>query len=206
MLEFVSGWARRFFLKYSQTKCGYVGAVGTNIFKVFWPRDSTIFCNSPAVVLGECVATQIILCEFTSDIFYSYKFLGVPISVSNVYSRKTYVTYVFPPFSIVFCVFFVKRSKGLIMQIYFQSLLWSYLPSVLTILTTSVYTHTHTYTYTYIFPSRKLKKMYVLLGWIFPEENIYVWIYIYIYIYICVCVCVCVFVYTVYVYIYTVLG
>ncbi len=30
-------------------------------FKVFWPRDSTIFCNSPAMVLGESLATQTLL-------------------------------------------------------------------------------------------------------------------------------------------------
>ncbi len=33
----------------------------TSLFKVFWPRDSTIFCNSPAVVLGESLASQTLL-------------------------------------------------------------------------------------------------------------------------------------------------
>ncbi len=39
------------FLKPSQTTCGDV-KIKVWQFKVFWPRDSTIFCNSPAVVLG----------------------------------------------------------------------------------------------------------------------------------------------------------
>ncbi len=46
-----------FFLKPSQTTCGDVGAVWHIFKKVFWPWDSTIFCNSPAVVLGESLAT-----------------------------------------------------------------------------------------------------------------------------------------------------
>ncbi len=40
---------------------GDVGAVWQFLFNVFWPRDSTIFCNSPAVVLGEFLATRTLL-------------------------------------------------------------------------------------------------------------------------------------------------
>ncbi len=35
--------------------------------KVFWPQDSAIFCNSPAIVLGESLATQIILLTMHQD-------------------------------------------------------------------------------------------------------------------------------------------
>ncbi len=35
-----------FFLKPSQTTCGDVGTVWQFFSNVFWPRDSTIFCNS----------------------------------------------------------------------------------------------------------------------------------------------------------------
>ncbi len=37
------------------------GCVTIYLFKVFWPRDSTIFCNSPAVVLEESLAPQTLL-------------------------------------------------------------------------------------------------------------------------------------------------
>ncbi len=67
----------------------------------------------------------------------------VPIIVS-MYLRKNKG---FPPFSIdlvqwkvrLLFIFLNKRSNGFIMQVYFQSLLWSYLPRVPTILTTCVY-------------------------------------------------------------------
>ncbi len=55
-----------------------------------------------------------------------------------------------------------KRSKGLTMHIYFHSILWSYLPSVPTILTTCVC--------------------------LSVCVCVYIYIYIYIYVYICVCV------------------
>ncbi len=38
-----------------------VGAVWQFVFQVFCPRDTTIFCNSSAVVLGESLATQTLL-------------------------------------------------------------------------------------------------------------------------------------------------
>ncbi len=38
-----------------------------NLFKVFWPRDSTIFCSSPAVVLGESLATQTLILTMHLD-------------------------------------------------------------------------------------------------------------------------------------------
>ncbi len=65
MLEIVF-WGKHFlflifFLKSSQTTCGDVGAVWQFFLKVFWPQDSTIFCNSPAVVLEESLATQTLL-------------------------------------------------------------------------------------------------------------------------------------------------
>ncbi len=45
------------------------------------------------------------------------------------------------------CEFFNDRSKGLTMQIYFHSLLWSYLPRVPTILTMSVCVYIYIYIY-----------------------------------------------------------
>ncbi len=37
--------------------------------------------------------------EYTSEIFYSWEFLGVPITVSNVYLRKIFISeWYFPPF------------------------------------------------------------------------------------------------------------
>ncbi len=33
----------------------------TACYKAFWPQDLTIFCNYPAVILGESLATQAIL-------------------------------------------------------------------------------------------------------------------------------------------------
>ncbi len=59
--SFAFRWARRFFLKPSQTTCGDIGAVWLFFFKVLRPRDSTIFCNSPAVVFGESLAAQTLL-------------------------------------------------------------------------------------------------------------------------------------------------
>ncbi len=56
MLEFVLDELGEFFLKPSQTTCGDVGTVWQFFSNVFWPRDSTMFCNSPAVVLEESLA------------------------------------------------------------------------------------------------------------------------------------------------------
>ncbi len=50
MLEFVFGWLRRIFLETLPNNMWWCRGCLTNFFKVFWPRDSTIFCNSPAVV------------------------------------------------------------------------------------------------------------------------------------------------------------
>ncbi len=52
MLEFVFGWARIFFLETLSNNMWWRRCCLTILFKVFWPRDSTIFCNSPSVVLG----------------------------------------------------------------------------------------------------------------------------------------------------------
>ncbi len=57
MLEFVFGWARILFLVPLLNNMWWCRCCLT-IFKVFWPQDSTIFCNSPAVVLKESLATQ----------------------------------------------------------------------------------------------------------------------------------------------------
>ncbi len=56
MLEFVFGWARIIFLETNNMR--WCRCCFTFFFKVFWHRDSIIFCNSPAVVLGESLATQ----------------------------------------------------------------------------------------------------------------------------------------------------
>ncbi len=45
----------------------------------------------------------------------------------------------YPVKGLIFVIFLNKRSKGLTMQINFHSLLWSYLPRVPIILTTTVY-------------------------------------------------------------------
>ncbi len=50
-----------FFLKPSWTTCGDVGDVWSTIFLGFWPQDSTNLYNSPAVILGESLATQNLL-------------------------------------------------------------------------------------------------------------------------------------------------
>ncbi len=68
----------------------------------------------------------------------------------------------------MFVIFLNKRSKGLTMQIYFHSLLCSYLSLVPTILTTCVC--------------------------VCVRACVRVYIYIYIYICVCVCVCVCIYV------------
>ncbi len=58
MLEIVFGWARRIFLETLPNNMWWCRCCLTIFFLVFWPRDSTIFCNSPAVVLEESLATQ----------------------------------------------------------------------------------------------------------------------------------------------------
>ncbi len=44
-------WARRIFLETLPNNIWWCRCCFTIFFKVFWPRDSTIFYNSPAVVL-----------------------------------------------------------------------------------------------------------------------------------------------------------
>ncbi len=61
MLEIILDEWGEFFLKPSQTTCGDVGAVWQLFFWFFCPLDSTIFWNSPAVVLEESLATQTLL-------------------------------------------------------------------------------------------------------------------------------------------------
>ncbi len=59
MLEFVFGWARRIFLETLPNNMWWCRCCLTFFFfffKVFYPE--TIFCSSPAVVLGEFLATQ----------------------------------------------------------------------------------------------------------------------------------------------------
>ncbi len=63
-----------FFLKPSQTTCGDVGAIW-HFFKVLWPRDSIIFCYSPAVVLGECVVRALGWYRHTSSSRQIHKML-----------------------------------------------------------------------------------------------------------------------------------
>ncbi len=68
--------------------------------------------------------------EYTSDIFYSLEFLGVPIFVSNVYLKKNniYFIMIFPPILNSYypmkCSIFVikkkKRSQVLTMQTNFH--------------------------------------------------------------------------------------
>ncbi len=62
MLEIVFGWARRIFLETLPNNMWWCRCCLTFFFfffKVFWPRDSTIFCNSPAVVLGHRVRDRV---------------------------------------------------------------------------------------------------------------------------------------------------
>ncbi len=56
--------------------------------------------------------------------------------VQHVFENKFEISIVLVQWKVRF--FFYKRSKALIMQVYFQSLLWSYLPRVPIILTTTV--------------------------------------------------------------------
>ncbi len=56
---FLDEWGE-FFLKPSQTTWWCRGCLAI-FFKAFWPRDSIIFCNSPAVVLEESLTTQTLL-------------------------------------------------------------------------------------------------------------------------------------------------
>ncbi len=58
MLEFVFGWARIHFLETLLNNMWWCRCCLTIFFKVFWPRDLTIFYNYTAVVLGDSLATQ----------------------------------------------------------------------------------------------------------------------------------------------------
>ncbi len=61
LLEFVLRWVRSIFFKPSRTTCGDFGDVWFFFFFGFWPQDSTNLCNSPAVIVGESLATQTLL-------------------------------------------------------------------------------------------------------------------------------------------------
>ncbi len=58
MLEFVLGWARTF-LETLPNNMWWCRCCLTMFLKVFWARDSTIFSNSPAVVLGKSLALKL---------------------------------------------------------------------------------------------------------------------------------------------------
>ncbi len=58
MLEFVFEWVRRIFLETLPNNMWWCRCCFTILFKGFWPRDSTIFCNSPAVVLWESLSNS----------------------------------------------------------------------------------------------------------------------------------------------------
>ncbi len=58
---FLDERARIIFLEILPNNTWWCRGCLTIFFKVFWPRDSTIFCNSPAVILGESLATQTLL-------------------------------------------------------------------------------------------------------------------------------------------------
>ncbi len=49
MLEIVFGWVRRIFLETLPNNMWWCRCCLTIFLKVFWPQDSTIFCNSPAL-------------------------------------------------------------------------------------------------------------------------------------------------------------
>ncbi len=68
MLEFVFGWVGRFFIETLANNMWWWRCCLTISLKDFWPRNSTIFCNSPAVVLGESLATQTLLLTVHQDI------------------------------------------------------------------------------------------------------------------------------------------
>ncbi len=59
ILEFVFGWARIIFLETFPDNMWWCRGCLTIYLRVFAPK--TIFCNSPAVVLGESLATQTLL-------------------------------------------------------------------------------------------------------------------------------------------------
>ncbi len=61
MLEFVFGWARIIFLETLPNNMWWCWCCLTTSLKVFWLRDSTVFCKSTAVVLEESLATQSLL-------------------------------------------------------------------------------------------------------------------------------------------------
>ncbi len=58
MLEIIFGWVRRIFLETLPNNMWWCRCCLTIIFLVFCPRDSTIFWNSPAVVLEESLANS----------------------------------------------------------------------------------------------------------------------------------------------------
>ncbi len=61
MLEIVFGWVRRIFLEtLPNNMCWFRGCL-MFLFLGFWPQDSTNLCNSPAVIVGESLATQTLL-------------------------------------------------------------------------------------------------------------------------------------------------
>ncbi len=61
MLESVFGWARIIFLETLPNNMWWCWCCLTTSLKVFWLRDSTVFCKSPAVVLEESLDTQTLL-------------------------------------------------------------------------------------------------------------------------------------------------
>ncbi len=67
------------------------------------------------------------------------------------------------------------------MQVYFQSILWSYLPRVPIILTTTLYIYIYIYIYIYMFYN-------IIIIFIYIYNNIYIY-YMYIYIYVFYMLC-----------------
>ncbi len=61
LLEFVFGWVRRIFLETLPNNMWWFNGCLMFIFLGFWPQDSTNLCNSPAVIVGESLATQTLL-------------------------------------------------------------------------------------------------------------------------------------------------
>ncbi len=61
MMEFVFGWVRRIFLETLLKNMWWYRGCLIFFFLGFWPQDSTNLCNSPAVILGESLATPTLL-------------------------------------------------------------------------------------------------------------------------------------------------
>ncbi len=136
-----------------------IRALFSLLFIFMWNRKPWLD-NFMFIITLECSKLWIWMGIYFRDILLIRISRGTNNCVQRVFEKKhLFHNEIFPHFQLFlfnerldFCG--KKRSKGLIMQVYFQSLLWSYLPRVPTILTTSVYIYTvYIYIYIYILQS-----------------------------------------------------